>query len=98
MDLPAQPWDDSTRLAHRPGCALEEMDGELLVYVEDREQVIHFNQTAALVWRLCDGSRTVADVVALLVDAYPDAPAVRDDVRDTIARLVRCGALVPCPS
>jgi hypothetical protein len=44
----------------------EELDGELLVYDEQRDVACRLNRTAALVWRSSDGQRTLADLVEVL--------------------------------
>jgi Coenzyme PQQ synthesis protein D (PqqD) len=44
--------------------------------------------------RWCDGTRTVKEIIDLLVEAFPDAASdVRADVKETIDELVRNGAL-----
>jgi hypothetical protein len=44
----------------------EEVDGELLVYDVERDLACRLNPSAALVWRSCDGSRTVPELVEIL--------------------------------
>lgn len=65
----------------KSGYRLEELDGELLLYHPTRTTIMYCNPTASLIWQLCDGERTVAQIVALLSTAY-DQPAERmiDDV------------------
>jgi hypothetical protein len=46
----------------------ETLDDELLVYDLDRDNATHLNRTAALVWRSCDGRRTVPELLALVVE------------------------------
>ena len=57
----------------RPDWRLEQMDEELLLFQPAEGRVLYCNQTAGLVWRLCDGERTVGEIVALLAEAYPEA-------------------------
>jgi pyrroloquinoline quinone biosynthesis protein D len=54
------------------------------------ETVVVLNATGAAVLGLCDGHRTVEEVVAALRDRYRDVPA--DEVRRFLARLAdrRC--------
>ena len=40
----------------------KEADGELLVYDEQRDRAHCLNETAAAVWRLCDGHTTVSEI------------------------------------
>jgi len=43
-----------------PGFVLEELDEELLIFNPQNGRILELNATAALVWQLCGGSRTVA--------------------------------------
>jgi len=73
---------------------VEWMDNEALIYRRPANTAIYLNETATVIWHLCDGARTVKEIIDILVDAYPDAAAdVRADVKETIEELVRNGAL-----
>jgi hypothetical protein len=45
---------------------VEEIADELVVYDERRKLAHSLNRTASLVWRHCDGRRSIADLAALL--------------------------------
>jgi hypothetical protein len=46
---------------------------------------IYLNETATVIWKLCDGTRSVKEIIDLLVEAFPDAASdVRADVKETI--------------
>jgi hypothetical protein len=49
-------------LARTDHLLTETLDGELLVYDLNGDIAVHLNRTAALVWRLCDGRHTVAEL------------------------------------
>ena len=77
------------------GFFVEEMDGENLLYRLGGHKAIHLNDIATVIWKLCDGSRTVQDIVDLLGKEYPGSEtAVAADVREAIAFLVSEGALL----
>jgi hypothetical protein len=58
------------------------------------KQGIYLNETATVIWRLCDGSRSVDDIISVLTEAYPDMVVqVTSDVQNAIDRLVRLGAI-----
>ena len=77
------------------GFFVEEMDGENLLYRLGGHKAIHLNDTATVIWKLCDGSRTVQDIIDLLTKEYPGAEtAVAADVREAIELLVSEGALL----
>jgi hypothetical protein len=79
---------------HRGRYLLEDMDGESFVYRPTAKRGIYLSETAAVIWKLCDGTRNVQQIIDSLVDIYPDAAHdVRVDVADTIDELMRIGAL-----
>jgi len=46
----------------REGVFTEEVDGETLLYVGATHQALCLNPSAARIWALCDGARSVADI------------------------------------
>jgi pyrroloquinoline quinone biosynthesis protein D len=77
------------------GFFVEELDGENLLYRLGAHKAIHLNDSATVIWRLCDGSRTVQQIIDLLKAQYPEAEgAVASDVAEAIALLVQEGALL----
>ena len=76
------------------GYQIETLEGEIVLFHPTRNVIIHGNQTSALIWHLCDGVRTVDEIVEILSAAYPEAcQEVRDDVPVAIQKLVSQGAL-----
>lgn len=77
-----------------PGYAIEALDGELLLFHPSSETILHTNETGALVWRLCDGQRSVAEIVAVLTAVYPEAAAdIAQDVPELLAQFAHQGAI-----
>lgn len=77
-----------------PGFVLEELDEELLLFHPQNNRILELNATAALVWQLCDGSRTVAQISKLLADAYPqDAGTIAQDVQRILEELNKLEAV-----
>jgi hypothetical protein len=68
------------------GLLLQELPDELLIYDTRRSETHCLNAAAALVWRACDGQRTVAAIAAKVApDLSPaDAEAL---VQDALAQL-----------
>ena len=60
-----------------------------------RERTVCASPSAAVVWSLCDGERTCAQIKQLISDAYPQSPGVHLDVDDALARFVAEGAIEP---
>ena len=78
-----------------PDCQAEIMEGELVIIHPDSTQVLHSNPSAALIWKLCDGQRTVAEIKQLLSEAYPEsAEQIKEDVNETLQLFVETRVLV----
>lgn len=52
--------------ARKDGLVIKELPNETLVYDLERDEAHCLNQTAALVWKRCDGKTTVAKMAGLL--------------------------------
>jgi pyrroloquinoline quinone biosynthesis protein D len=87
MDFPLERFGQTT------GLDIEDTGEDVLLYRDDEETSFYLNGTAALVWRLCDGQRTGADIEELLAAAYPDEPAVATDVHLALAELLERGLI-----
>jgi hypothetical protein len=68
MDLADKPF-------RSPEVHVERVDEDILAYHPRGDRILQFNQTAAIIWQLCDGSRTVQEISRLLSEAYPDQAA-----------------------
>lgn len=73
--------DSSLRpIARTHGVVVQETPDELLVYDTDSARAHCLNETAAAVWRACDGTRTVAEIAATLGAANDRDPAQGEGV------------------
>jgi hypothetical protein len=52
--------------ARKDGLVIKELPNETLVYDLERDEAHCLNQTAALVWKRCDGKTTIAEITSLL--------------------------------
>ena len=86
---------DLTRVPCRtPGYAAEQIDDELLLYHSGRTTVVYLNQTAFMIWQLCDCQRSATEITALLAAAFPaDRDAIAHDVVQAMQHLVRHGVV-----
>lgn len=76
------------------GYRVEEIDGELLLYHPQSTATVYMNNTAALVWQLCDGQRDVAEIVDILAESFPESDSrVDDDVLRALTSFREQGAL-----
>jgi len=83
LDTPFQPMD---------GLEVEDTGDEVLVYLPGSDKTLFLNETAALVWRLCDGQRTGTQMIELLTEAYPEAQAeIGPQVQAALADFIERG-------
>ena len=54
----------------RDGLTVVELDGEAVIYDEETTELHHLNPTATIVFGLCDGSATMAEMAADLSAAF----------------------------
>lgn len=87
MDLDRKP-------RRKSGYRLEMMDGELLLFHPVDTRIIYCNDTASVIWQLCNGEHTVEEIIELLSDAYPEAASrLSSDVVETLEEFQRFGAI-----
>ncbi len=72
----------------------ESLDGEMVLFAPATQQVLFSNTTGSLIWGLCDGTRSIAEIIRLLSEAYPDAAAtIEYDVIETLTTFHVHGAI-----
>lgn len=77
-----------------PDYQLEQIDDELLLYHPSRTKILYCNQTASLVWQLCDGQRSTQEIIDLLTAAYPEAKdSLPFDTEQTLEEFQEHGAI-----
>jgi hypothetical protein len=86
--------ESSRRPCRKADYRLEKIDDEMLLYHPGETKILYCNQTASLVWGLCDGQRTAEDITALLAESYPEAAeAIPGDVEVTLRQFLEHGAI-----
>ena len=71
---------------------LERIDGEITVYHPTLTTAVYLNETGALIWELCDGKRTISDIIEVLSELYPESSSqIEADVKMLITRLIEHG-------
>ena len=77
-----------------PDYRLETIDGELLLFHPEKTKIMYCNETASLIWQLCNGQHTTQEIVDLLTNAFPEAAAsIPDDVENTLDEFRQHGAI-----
>ena len=73
----------------QPDYLLERIDNEITVYHPTLTTSFFLNETGALIWALCDGTRSVAEIIRTLGDLDPESRAqIATDVTDLVTALV----------
>lgn len=80
--------DPAKKIVLTPGYMLERIGDEVVVYHPTRTTSLYLNETGALIWGLCDGSRSATDIIMILAELYPDSgEQIAGQVEDMIRRL-----------
>lgn len=53
---------DFTPKSRKDNLVIQELEGEVLIYDLEKNKAFCLNETSALVWQACDGSRTIANI------------------------------------
>lgn len=102
--LTRRPMPDirSSRLCRAPHVLATEQGEEIVLLDTSRERYYTLNAIGARVWKLLDGSTTLAEIVAAIRAEY-DAPAgvegdrVDEDISGLLTQLRSAGLLVVAP-
>lgn len=77
-----------------PDFQIQNLDGEIVLLHPVRNTILHINPTGALVWQLCNGIRSVDEIILLLGETYPEARnEIAADVPQIIHQFAAHGAL-----
>jgi coenzyme PQQ synthesis protein D (PqqD) len=81
--------DAQRRLARREQVIFQQVDGKQVLLNLADGQYYALDEVGSRIWSLCDGTRVVADVVAVLCDEFDAAPAtIESDARELLADLL----------
>jgi hypothetical protein len=86
---------DDTYLRRKDHVIAQENSGALVLFNMDDGQYYSLNEIGNRIWELCDGSRSVGQVVSILCEEY-DGPAeiVNSDARELLEELVLADLLM----
>ena len=71
---------------------LEDFGDEVVLYDPVATRVVYLNDTASLIWRLCDGQRNISEIKSLLQEGYPAASdQIEEDLHATLRQFVSSG-------
>jgi hypothetical protein len=79
---------------YAPDFKLQLLDGEAVIFHPASKKVVHASPSAALIWELVDGQRSVEQIIELLVGEYPDSQAeIEKDVPETLNLFANAGVV-----
>lgn len=84
----------SSKYARNPGVVLHEEDPEGgFLFNPDTNQVRELNTTGLFIWRQCDGTRNLDEIVIAVQEAFEETPVdrVTQDVRAFVKEMVESG-------
>ena len=64
-----------------------------MLYRKGDRKAFYLNETASMLWKLCDGQRNVAAIEDLLRDAYPEALDLSRDIDAAFSLFAGHGAV-----
>lgn len=86
---------DTQKFILNPEFKLEKFDNEILLYAVSSSKGVYLNETAHLVWGMCGKNYSVAEIIDLLEEAFPDHKAsIHGDVVAAIESLVDDNVLI----
>jgi hypothetical protein len=83
------------RIAQNPRFDFVQVEEESILYDTATHNVIYLDAPALVIWRLCDGERSLGEITSLIEQAYPQArDSIAHDVQKTVDALANAGALI----
>ena len=81
--------DIKKKIILEPDYLLERIDNEVTVYHPTLTTSLYLNESGGLIWELCDGQRSAADIIDILAGIYQESrQQIVGDVIHIIALLV----------
>lgn len=85
---------DNKRPVQNPAFQLQTVNNEYMLYKASEGSALYINETAAIVWKLCEQADTVGEIKKLLRGSYPEAEGdIARDVDNVLDGLRGHGAL-----
>lgn len=76
------------------GFVMEYLDDEALLYHQVKTQAVYLNETAVLIWALCDGKNSIMEIEKLLRENYPEAEdSIPEHISLSLERFIEIGAI-----
>ncbi len=73
---------------------MQMIDGEAVILHPSSTKVLYTNPSGALVWDLCNGQRTVDEIIAGITATFPDAAQqIPGDVLEVLEGFIAAGVM-----
>ena len=82
-----------SKLHRRADVRCAELDDELLLYMPRSRASVLLNDSASMIWHLCDGSRSLSDLIAALRAQCGASDEMDEEIETTAMRLASEGIL-----
>ena len=77
-----------------PKILWREADGNVVLFHEDNGRAFALNETATVIWKLCDGTRSTADIASQLAASFGlDAAVAREAMAELVGELSEEGCV-----
>jgi hypothetical protein len=90
-----KPASDS-RYARMPGLEVNEVPDGYVVYQVSKDKVHFLNPVAAVIFELCDGNHSAADIRSILVAGYQLSAFPEQDFETALSTMLTEGLIEPC--
>jgi len=81
--------DMQKKIILEPNYLLEQIDNEITLYHPTLTTSLYLNESGGLIWELCNGERSTADIIDLITAAYPEnSQQIEGDVTKVITQLL----------
>ncbi|WP_446007947.1 PqqD family protein [Candidatus Electrothrix sp.] len=82
--------DMQKKIILEPNYLLERIANEITVYHPTLTTSLYLNETGALIWELCNGQRSTADIIDILTASYQEnSQQIAGDVANVITLLLK---------
>ena len=94
-DIPSGEPEPAWRPQLNPDLKIQVVDGEAIVLDRNNQRVHQLNETATFIIQRCDGTKSIDQLVAALLDHY-DVPAdvARGNATETLSKMRVLGILL----
>ena len=88
----------STRFIRSPGLVSQELEDGLIIFEPNTDQVHHLNHTMAILYDLCDGSKSTSELARSVSDMFSLSEVPVEEVTASLDELVELGVLMVVPN